>query len=261
MIAIDKPDDKLTIAVTRNLEHIYGIDLAIGAMPTILKELPNAELIVAGSGPLREDLAQQARSLGVAENIRFTGRLSRDEIATLYKKADLLLNPSRVDNSPNSLIEAMGCGVPIVSTRAGGIPQLVTHNTHAYLVDDYCADSLAQAAIKVLSDVDLQSSLRQHGLSHSEQFRWPQVKSKISTVYQKVIDPAAMNTDLYTKAVSNILFPLHERLKGHDSVNLRQQLESSQWKSAEEIEAIASAKLQTFIAKIYSSVPYYKKLF
>ncbi|MCW8886633.1 MAG: AMP-binding protein [Motiliproteus sp.] len=69
-----------------------------------------------------------------------------------------------------------------------------------------------------------------------------------------------MNTNLYTKAVSNILFPLHERLKGHDSVNLRQQLESSQWKCADEIGVIANEKLQTFIASVYNTVPYYKKL-
>ncbi|MCW8886632.1 MAG: glycosyltransferase family 4 protein [Motiliproteus sp.] len=182
--------ETITIAVTRNLEHIYGIDLAIGAMAKILQKFPEAELVVAGSGDLMNELQEQARSLGIAGSVKFTGRLSREQIAALYKKASLLLNPSRVDNSPNSLIEAMGCGVPIVSTMAGGIPQLVTHNTHAYLVEEYCSDALAHAAVEVLSSPELQAKFRKNGLSHSEQFRWPQVKRKISSVYQQVIDPA-----------------------------------------------------------------------
>ena len=122
------------MVVTRNLEHLYGNDIALRSFARMTKCLPAARLSIAGSGPDRGALESLATELGVAGAVRFTGRLETADMVRLYQSADLVLNPSRADNTPNSVLEALACGVPVVSTDVGGVPFLVEHGRTAWLV-------------------------------------------------------------------------------------------------------------------------------
>ncbi len=126
------------LVVTRNLEAIYGVDIAIRAFSRILQEFPGARLTIAGEGIERESLQRLVETLKLSKCVRFTGQLRNSDIAALYYDADLMLNASRVDNMPISILEGLACGLPVVSTAAGGIPDLVTDKTNALLapVDD-----------------------------------------------------------------------------------------------------------------------------
>ena len=77
---------------------------------------------------------------------------------------DVVLNPTTADNMPISILEALACGVPVVSTNAGGIPDLVEHGRTALLVDVGDAPAMADAASRVLSDANLRQALRNAGL-------------------------------------------------------------------------------------------------
>nr|WP_026291441.1 glycosyltransferase family 4 protein [Marinobacterium rhizophilum] len=176
------------LLITRNLELIYGIDLALQALPVVQARFPGVRLLIAGSGPERAALQRLAEDLGVADRVEFRGRLARQEVAELYRQADLLLNPSRVDNSPNSIIEALGSALPVVSTRAGGIPQLVTDGETALLVDLDDPAALAAATLRVLEDDDLRDRLKSTGLEFSRRFHWDSVKRDLLSTYQQVIE-------------------------------------------------------------------------
>jgi glycosyltransferase involved in cell wall biosynthesis len=176
------------LLITRNLELIYGIDLALQALPVVQARFPGVRLLIAGSGPERTALQRLAEDLGVADRVEFRGRLARQEVAELYRQADLLLNPSRVDNSPNSIIEALGSALPVVSTRAGGIPQLVTDGETALLVDLDDPAALAAATLRVLEDDDLRDRLKTAGLEFSHRFHWDSVKRDLLSTYQQVIE-------------------------------------------------------------------------
>ena len=76
-----------------------------------------------------------SEKLGVRRNVRFTGKLGKKEWVKLSKEYDIFLNTSNYDNQPVSLLEAMGLGMPIVSTNVGGIKQLLTHNQNAKVVE------------------------------------------------------------------------------------------------------------------------------
>ncbi len=173
------------IVITRNLEQIYGIDLAINALPHLLKHYPGTRMIIAGTGPEEDSLRSLAKSLNIDAHVEFCGRLSRQEVAELYRDADLMLNPTRVDNSPNSIIEALACGLPVVSTRAGGIPDLVTHGQTAYLVEPESSLALADASIEVLASTNLQTTLRSQGLEASKRFQWARIKTDLAHVYKQ----------------------------------------------------------------------------
>lgn len=135
---------KLHVVITRNLEEIYDVKTAIDGFALFAKDYPNATLSVAGSGPQLAMLKAHVSDLDLSHCITFVGRLERSQVAKLYHQADILLNTSLVDNTPNSLIEAMACGVVVLSSNVGGIPHLVEHQRHGYLFKPQCPAAVAK---------------------------------------------------------------------------------------------------------------------
>lgn len=175
------------LVLARNLETIYGIDTALRAFALVAAVRPEARLSVAGSGPQLAELQALADALGVAERVRFTGRLDRDQMAALYRDADLTLNPSRVDNMPVSVLEAMACGVPVVTTDVGGIPFLVSHERTALLVPADASQAMADAALRVLDDAPLAAVLRQAGLEEVRRYAWSAVRNELLAAYEDAL--------------------------------------------------------------------------
>lgn len=172
------------IMIARNLEHIYGIDVAIRALAQLSERLPGMRISIAGTGPERAALQALCEQLGLAAQVRFVGRLEVSEMAALYRTADVVLNPSRVDNTPNSILEALASGVPVVSTRAGGIPYLVEHGQTAWLVNVDAAEEIAEGIFTVLNDASLRRRLCEQGLQLAATCDWQQVKMQWLTVYR-----------------------------------------------------------------------------
>ena len=178
------------LVVARNLEAIYGNDVALHAFALLLEEYPAARLTLAGSGPETAALHELARSLGVAERVRFPGRLDRDQMAALYRDADLMINASRVDNTPNAILEALASGVPVVSTDVGGISYLVHHLDTAMLVQPDEPAAMAAAIKAVLTNQDLRNRLVSNGLTQVSRYRWQSVRSELAAVYQAALQAA-----------------------------------------------------------------------
>ncbi|MES2353869.1 MAG: glycosyltransferase family 4 protein [Pseudomonadota bacterium] len=164
------------VIVTRNLEPIYDIPTALHAFALVVQEFPRARLTVAGSGPLRSALEDMAQSLGIASTVTFTGRLESADMAALYKSADLSINPSLVDNMPNSVLEALASGVPVVSTDVGGVPYIVQHGKTAWLVPAGNPKAMADAVTTLLRDPALVRRLVHDGLALVQHYAWPSVR-------------------------------------------------------------------------------------
>jgi glycosyltransferase involved in cell wall biosynthesis len=125
---------------------------AYKALPDLLEAMrrlrevhPGATLEVAGDGDARASHEQLAARLGIADAVRFRGRLNRREIAEAYRGAGIVCHPTHYDSFPTVLVEAMACGRPVVSTLVGGIPSLVTHGHHGLLYLPGDLDALTHA--------------------------------------------------------------------------------------------------------------------
>lgn len=179
------------VIVTRNLEPIYDIGTALNAFAMISARLPGALLTVAGEGPERGRLEEQAVQMGIADRVCFAGRLDRTAMAALYRQADLMLNPSTVDNMPNSILEAYAAGVPVVSTDAGGIPYMARHEETALLVPAKNPRAMAEAAARLLEDSALAHKLAQQGLREARRYTWSEIGGQWLDLYRSLASQRA----------------------------------------------------------------------
>ena len=179
-----------SVLVARHLEPIYDNQTALRAFALLAARHPAARLVIAGSGPEAGMLAALADQLGIAGAVRFTGRVDNAEMAALYREADIMLNPSLVDNMPNSVLEALAGGVAVVSTDVGGVPYLVEHGRTALLVPPQNPQAMADAMLRLLAEPELTRRLRQAGLQLAAQYTWAQVRPRLLKVYHSVIDNA-----------------------------------------------------------------------
>jgi len=130
-------------------------------------------------------LQRLTEELGVARSIAFAGRVDNEQMAQLFRSADVLLNPTTVDNMPISLLEAMASGVPIVSTDVGGIPFLVEHERTALLVPMRSPQAMADAALRLIKDAALRERLIGAGSATVVGYTWAQVWPRLMRVYER----------------------------------------------------------------------------
>lgn len=135
----------------RNFEAHYRVEDVLRAFRLIQNRFPEARLLVAGFGSEDENLKKLAADLKL-EHTEFLGRIENTEMPKIYDRAAVYLNSSIVDNMPLSIIEAFSCGLPVVSTDAGGIPYICENGETALLVEKKDYESLAREAIRLLED-------------------------------------------------------------------------------------------------------------
>lgn len=174
------------IVVARNLEYLYGNDVAIRALAHLRQRFPAARLTIAGSGPEAQTLKRLSEELGVADAVRFAGQLDPVQMSDLYRSADLSLNPSRADNTPNSILESLACGVPVVSTDVGGVPFLVEHSQTAWLVPPDSPEATAAGIARVLDDTALRRRLVASGLNLARNCGWNIVRTQWLELYRSL---------------------------------------------------------------------------
>ena len=179
--------DPRHLVVARGLETIYDIPNALRAFAILRQSFPDARMTVAGSGPEEGTLRALAAELGIAGAVDFCGTLDRDRMAELYRRAAVVLNPSRVDNMPNSVLEAMASGAPVVSTEVGGVPFILRDGVTGLLVPPGDPAAMAEAAKRILQDPHLAARLQSAALADVQQYSWPKVRGRWTDVYASVL--------------------------------------------------------------------------
>jgi glycosyltransferase involved in cell wall biosynthesis len=158
-------------------EPLYNVPCVLRAFARVQERFPDAVLTVAGDGWMRPQLEELARELRL-KNTTFVGRVDFERMPALYDSADIYLTATNLDNMPGSVIECLSCGLPVVTTDAGGVPYIVTHEKTALIVsrDDHRA--MAASAIRLLEDNELALRLTRAGRESCRQFTWPEVRDK-----------------------------------------------------------------------------------
>lgn len=170
----------------RSLEPLYNVACVLRAFARIQREYPEATLTVAGDGSQRPSLEADANRLGLRQ-VRFLGSLDPDDMAQAYDDAEIYLNAPNIDNMPNSVVEAFAAGLPVVSTDAGGIPWILEHSVDGLLVPVGDDAALATAAMRLLREPGLATTLSTAGRRRAEQeFSWPAVRECWIDLYERI---------------------------------------------------------------------------
>lgn len=150
------PDQMAVLCVTR-FHPVKGVDVLLEAWPRIVADVPRAVLLLAGEGPLRNELEALAGRLGIAASVRFLGYW--EDIEGLLATGDLAVIPSRSEGFCVAALEALATGLPVVATRAGGNPELIQEGINGLLVDSDDPPAMAAAVLRILEDGEQRSRL------------------------------------------------------------------------------------------------------
>ncbi|MBW8867518.1 MAG: glycosyltransferase family 4 protein, partial [Acidobacteria bacterium] len=104
----------------------------------------------------------------------------------LYDASDVYLTATNIDNMPGSVIECLSCGLPVVTTDAGGVPYIVTHDETALIVPRDDHEALAEQAMRLLRDADLAVHLARNGRTACVNYAWPAVRSEWLEAYHEL---------------------------------------------------------------------------
>lgn len=170
--------DPAGIVWLRAFNSLYNPQLVPRVLEMLSKDYPNVSITMAGpdsgDGSL-EETKQIATRLGVARRITFSGQIAKEHIPEFLQSYSVYLNTPRIDNTPVTVLEAMACGLRVVSVRVGGIPYLLTDTENALLVPDDDAAAMADAVRRLLQDEELAAHLASNGRRTVESFDWKRI--------------------------------------------------------------------------------------
>lgn len=137
----------VSVAVLREEKQLH---LLIQAAAELAREFPGLRLLIAGGGPLHDELAGLAAQLGIADAVRLLG--PRRDVPDVLAAADVAVLCSRFEGTPLSVLEYMDAGLPVVASRVGGLPHVIEHGVHGLLTEPNDAHALAGGIRELLSD-------------------------------------------------------------------------------------------------------------
>jgi glycosyltransferase involved in cell wall biosynthesis len=164
-----------------------GIDVLLRSLPLVVPH-HNVLLNMIGTGPRLEQYRTLAETLNIRDYVRFLGFIEHDEMPQHYAQADLFVLPSRRESFGLVLAEAMACGLPVVATTAGAIPEVVEDGVTGVLVPPDDPRALAKAINSLLSDPERMNAMDINGRKRVEEhFTWDKVAERVIEGYHKML--------------------------------------------------------------------------
>lgn len=154
----------------------------IKAMTKVIKRLPQSKLVIVGSGPLKFKLQKLAKKLKITDHVIFTGSIKN--ISSILQLFTIFVLPSRSEAFGISILEAMRAGVPIIATKVGGIPEIITNNRDGILIEPGQPKLLASGIMKLINNKKLQAKLSKEGLETIKRFSIDKMIQETSRVYK-----------------------------------------------------------------------------
>jgi glycosyltransferase involved in cell wall biosynthesis len=176
------PDDLLVTYIGR-IAREKNLTQLLAAWEALAPERGTAQLVLVGRGPLEDEIRRRQMPA-----VHVLGLMHGRELAEAYASADLFVFPSATETFGNSLLEAMGSGLPCLAAGAAGVLEFARHGRNAYLVTPNSAGAMAQGLRRLLNDAALRQRLIQGGLATAAERSWDEVYDRLLTDYQEAIE-------------------------------------------------------------------------
>ncbi|MEM7143964.1 MAG: glycosyltransferase [Verrucomicrobiota bacterium] len=145
-----------------------GLMTVLSALPAVVGQRPKLRYTICGRGPMEDELRARIEREGLGEHVRLAGWVDQEALKAIYGESHVFLHPSEVTESsdqegvPNSMLEAMACGLPVVATRHGGIPEAMEDGKDGFLVAEKSPDEIADALLRLTGDGDALGRYSEH---------------------------------------------------------------------------------------------------
>lgn len=163
-----------------------GFQRVVQALPLVRQETSKPfEVEVVGTGAARAMLGEMADSLGVTDLIRYVGIVPYNELEKSYQGADVFVLTSLSEGMPSVILEAMGCGLPIVASNVGGNNEIVEDGKSGYLIEGDNTEMLAKRLAALINDDSLRAAMGARSRELSLQYDWDNIMDKYEELYRK----------------------------------------------------------------------------
>jgi glycosyltransferase involved in cell wall biosynthesis len=179
-------DESLVVTVSRLIKR-KSPELLVSAFAKVLKVVPDAKLVIAGSGREKDNLSRQIKSLNITNSVFMTGELAREKVAQLMAAADVFALPSKVESFGLALLEASAAGVPVVCSNAGGVPEVFQDGFNALLYPPGDGNAMAKAIICLIRDRELAKKIGANAVETASRFTWEMAAKRTLRVYEEVL--------------------------------------------------------------------------
>ena len=176
--------DKVLMHIS-NMRPVKRLQDVIGIFDRVRREIP-ARLVLAGDGPDREMAEREVERLGIKDRVRFIGKV--EDVAQVLRWADLFLLPTISESFGLAALEAMATGVPVIGSRAGGLPEVVEHGVTGYLGEPENVAEMAEGALNLLRDQARYRVASAAARERAGKFDIERVVPMYEEVYQRVVD-------------------------------------------------------------------------
>ncbi len=179
------PNEEKIIVHTSNFRKVKRVPDVVKIFAKIVEKIP-AKLLLAGDGPERSEVEQLVRELNLKDSVRFLGKL--DAVEEILSVSDLFLLPSETESFGLAALEAMACKLPVISSNAGGIPELNINGVTGFLNEVGDIDGMAANAIHILENQERLDAFKARALAHAKTFDIALIMPQYEAFYQEIIN-------------------------------------------------------------------------
>jgi len=184
------PEGEKILVHTSNFRKVKRTEDVVRIFAKVLEKIPS-KLLMVGDGGERPDCEQLCRDLGVGDDVRFLGK--QDAIEEILSVSDLFLMPSQSESFGLAALEAMACKVPVISSNAGGLPELNLDGVTGFLKDVGDVHGMADSAIYILEDEARLQTFKENALARAKEFDLAKILPKYESYYVEVIEKSKAN--------------------------------------------------------------------
>lgn len=178
------------LSVLDEFHGFKGLDTLMAAIQLVKRKIPGIRLVIGGGGQKLPYYVRMAETMGLSENIRFTGFIPEERLKDYYNRSRLFVLPSRspeLETFGIVLLEAMACGRPVVATKIAGLADDITRSCSGTIVEPDDPGELATAILTILQDESLEQSMGENGrMLVREKYLWPVIAGRIEQLYKDI---------------------------------------------------------------------------
>ncbi len=174
------------LCVARLIER-KGLQHLLPALGTLRRDGYRFELRIVGDGPMRPQLERMVKEEGLAERVRIDGAVPHEELAEVYREADVFVLPSLAEGMPNVVLEALSSGLPVVGTRVAGMRELVREGENGWLVSAGDTEELRRALAVVLKSVVLTAEMGRASRRLAREMGWSHIARSYADIWEQIL--------------------------------------------------------------------------